>query len=166
MTSPRISLRSATIQDLDILNDLMFELHDHHHSAVPTDFKSADEVQQEKSIARYLDSPDCLVLVATASSITKSDNPKIVGFVTAQFCELTSPISKPSLVGNIDELFVTPSWRQHGIAEALLVEAQTRLEHLGATQLMVEVWDFNQSALNLYKKQGFFPHIHCLRKKI
>lgn len=163
MDSNSITLRSATEKDLYTLNDLMFELHDHHHKAVPNDFKSANEVQEEKSIARYLDSPECLVLVAT---ITSDNNPIIVGFVTAQFCELTSPISKPSLVGNVDELYVLPKWRQYGVAAALLTEAETRLQQLGATQIMVEVWDFNQSALNLYKKQGFFPHIHCLRKKI
>lgn len=103
MDSNSITLRSATEKDLYTLNDLMFELHDHHHKAVPNDFKSANEVQEEKSIARYLDSPECLVLVAT---ITSDNNQIIVGFVTAQFCELTSPISKPSLVGNVDELYV------------------------------------------------------------
>ncbi|MCW8344565.1 GNAT family N-acetyltransferase [Vibrio sp. ZSDZ65] len=165
MTDLTFTIRSAKTDDLDTLNDLMYELHQYHHHAVPEDFKSAEEVQQEKSVARYLDSPDCLVLVLTVDGSESSAN-SIVGFITAQFCELVSPISRPCLVGSIDELFVLPSHRQHGYAQALLAQAEHRLTELGASQIMVEVWDFNQSALNLYNKEGFFSHIHCLRKKI
>ncbi|MGF1747884.1 MULTISPECIES: N-acetyltransferase family protein [Vibrio] len=159
------TIRSAKADDLETLNELMYELHQYHHKAVPEDFKSAEEVQQEKSIARYLDSPECLVLVLTVDGSQSFDN-QIVGFVTAQFCELVSPISRACLVGNIDELFVLPSYRQHGYAQALLAEAEQRLSELGASQIMVEVWNFNRAALNLYNKEGFSPHIHCLRKKI
>ncbi|MCL9774944.1 GNAT family N-acetyltransferase [Vibrio methylphosphonaticus] len=165
MTDLAFTIRSAKADDLETLNDLMYELHQYHHQAVPEDFKSADEVQQEKSIARYLDSPECLVLVLTVDGAEPSANP-IVGFITAQFCELLSPISRPCLVGNIDELFVLPSYRQHGYGQALLAKAELRLRELGASQILVEVWDFNQAALDLYKKEGFFSHIHCLRKKI
>ncbi|AYV22901.1 GNAT family N-acetyltransferase [Vibrio mediterranei] len=164
MTDLAYRIRSANTQDLETLNDLMYELHEYHHQAVPEDFKPASEVQEEKSIARYLDSPDCLVLVLTIDGDKCA--PQIVGFVTAQFCELLSPISKPCLIGNIDELFIKPDYRHHGFAQKLLKESERRLIELGASQIMVEVWDFNHAALNLYNKEGFIPHIHCLRKKI
>ncbi|MGR5218838.1 N-acetyltransferase family protein [Vibrio parahaemolyticus] len=164
MIDLKFKIRSATSGDLETLNDLMYELHDHHQQAVPEDFKTAEEIQQEKSISRYLDSPDCIVLVAESKG--KGISEQILGFVTAQFCELISPISQSCLIGNIDELFVEPDCRNSGIASALLKEAQVRLKELGAVQLMVEVWDFNQPALGLYKNEGFVPHIHCLRKKI
>ncbi|MFA0085584.1 N-acetyltransferase family protein [Vibrio sp. 10N.261.51.F12] len=159
MTSSSYKIRAAKLADIEMLNELMHALHEHHHNAVPEDFKTADEVQEEKSIARYLDSPDCLVLVAELGD-------DIIGFVSAQFCELTSPISKPIFVGNVDELYTEPKYRNTGLGKALLCSVEQRLKELGVKQLMVEVWDFNQPALNLYKNVGFSSHIHCLRKKI
>jgi ribosomal protein S18 acetylase RimI-like enzyme len=153
------TVRSATDADLETLNLFMYDLHQFHHQHVPDDFKTPEEVQLEKSIALYLESPDCLVLVAEF-------NGKVIGFVTGQFCELLSPISKSVLIGNIDELFVLKSYQKCSVATVLLQEMEIRFAEYGVAQIMVEVWDFNHAARGLYKKLGFEPHIHCLRKKI
>ncbi|OZT82257.1 hypothetical protein CIK04_26810 [Vibrio sp. 03_296] len=60
----KVVLSAARPSDLEALNDLMFDLHDEHHLQCPEFFKSAEEIEQEKSIARYLDDPECLVFVA------------------------------------------------------------------------------------------------------
>ena len=70
-----LTLRAAQHKDLEQLNELMFELHHHHYLASPEHFKTAEEIEQEKSIARYLDDPECLVYVALKGEL-------IVGFVT------------------------------------------------------------------------------------
>lgn len=59
-----VTLRAAKHTDLEQLNELMFDLHQHHHIACPEHFKTAEEIELEKSIARYLDNPECLVYVA------------------------------------------------------------------------------------------------------
>ncbi len=153
------TVRSATDADLETLNQFMYCLHQFHHQHVPEDFKTPEEVQVEKSIALYLESPDCVVLVAES-------NGQVIGFVTGQFCELISPISKSVLMGNIDELFVVEQFQKCSVATVLLQEMEKRLAEYGVVQVMVEVWDFNHAARGLYKKLGFQSHIHCLRKKI
>ena len=68
----KVAIRAASMNDLEQLNDQMFELHDEHHRQCPEHFKSAQEIEQEKSIARYIDDPECIVLVACATILRTS----------------------------------------------------------------------------------------------
>ncbi|MGP8305094.1 GNAT family N-acetyltransferase [Vibrio sp. YIC-376] len=152
-------IKPACIDDLESLNDLMFNLHDEHHVQSPDLFKTAEEIEQEKSIARYIDHPECLVYVA-------KDEDEIIGFVSGHFCELLSVVSTPVMMGSVDELYVLPDYRKQGVAKTLLDKIESTFIQCGATQMFVEVWDFNLQALALYQRQGFGPHIHCLRKPL
>ncbi|GLT17995.1 N-acetyltransferase [Vibrio zhanjiangensis] len=154
-----ITIRVAQVHDLDQLDELMFRLHDEHHHQCPEHFKTAQEIEQEKSIARYINDPDCLVIVACKDKT-------LVGFITGYFCELTSSVSKPVPMGSVDELYVVPEMRKCGIATDLYRELEHRFDQYGVKQVFVEVWDFNQVALNLYKDLKFQHHIHWLRKPI
>lgn len=154
-----VSLQAAQIADLEILNQLMFDLHDEHHRACPEYFKTAEEVEQEKSIARYIENPDCLVLVA------KFDT-QIVGFITGYFSELVSSVSKPVPMGSIDELYVMPQYRQQGIARQLFSRLEQTFVEYGVAEVFVEVWDFNKEAQLFYQDVGFSHHIHWLRKSV
>ncbi|MCA2018423.1 GNAT family N-acetyltransferase [Vibrio tritonius] len=155
----QIDFKSAQAQHLEQLNDLMFALHDEHHHACPEHFKTAEEIEQEKSIARYLDDPTCLVYVALVNS-------HVVGFATGHFCELVSTVSKPVLMGSIDELYVVPEYRSKGVASKLCARLEKTMREYGVTQLFVEVWDFNTGAQDFYQDMGFTQHIHWLRKSI
>ncbi|BCN24238.1 GNAT family N-acetyltransferase [Vibrio alfacsensis] len=152
-------IKPASFEDLESLNDLMFELHDEHHHQSPEFFKTAEEIEQEKSIARYLDDPECLVFVAAI-------NETVIGFVSGHFCELISTVSKPVLMGSIDELYVVPEYRKQGVAKQLIDRMETMFLDYGVQQMFVEVWDFNQTAMSLYGKHGFGHHIHWLRKTL
>ncbi len=152
-------IKPACLDDLESLNDLMFDLHDEHHLQSPELFKTAEEIEQEKSIARYIDDPECLVYAAKC-------NEEIIGFVSGHFCELMSTVSKPVMMGNVDELYVLPEFRKQGVAKKLLDKIESTFIQYGAKQMFVEVWNFNQQALSLYAKQGFDHHIHCLRKPL
>ena len=154
-----VIIRVAHSHDLEQLNELMFKLHDEHHDQCPDHFKTAQEIEQDKSIARYINAPDCFVLVACI------DN-DIVGFITAHFCELTSSVSKPIQMGSVDELYVVPETRKFGIATQLYRDVEKRFDEYGVKQVFVEVWGFNQAALQLYQDFGFVHHIHWLRKPI
>ncbi len=152
-------IRRASADDLKVLNKLMYQLHDEHHQAVPEDFKPAKEILEEKHISDYLDAPDAIIFVAVIGK-------QVVGFITGHFCELISSVSKPVMMGSIDEFYVNPEFRGQGIGKRLLDRSFTELYDYGVTQIFVEVWDFNQKAMNLYQKLGFRHHIHWLRKSI
>lgn len=154
-----LTLRAAQSSDLEQLNEMMFDLHHYHHLASPEHFKTAEEIEQEKSIARYLDDPQCLVYVALKGQL-------IVGFVTGHFCELVSTVSKPVQMGSIDELFVLPDYRNQAIAEKLFSKLEKTFDDYGVKQVFVEVWDFNDNAKHFYQKMGFIPHIQWWRKSL
>ncbi|HGF7192426.1 TPA: GNAT family N-acetyltransferase [Vibrio cholerae] len=154
-----ISLSSASSADVEQLNQLMFELHDEHHQQCPEHFKTAEEIEQEKSIARYLDDPECLVYVAKQGE-------QIVGFITGHFCELVSTVSQAVMMGSVDELYVLPDFRGQGIARQLCHKLERVFKDYGVKQMFVEVWDFNQSAQDFYQCAGFVQHIHWLRKPL
>jgi len=154
-----ISIVPARADDLDVLNQLMYELHHEHHVSCPEFFKTAEEVEQEKSIARYLDTPECLVFVAKHNDI-------IVGFITGHFCELVSSVSKSLPMGSIDELYVRPAFRQQRVASLLYKRLEASFIDYGVEQVFVEVWDFNRNAHCFYEDTGFKPHISWLRKPI
>lgn len=154
-----LSIVAARADDLEMLNDLMYELHHEHHSACPEHFKTAEDIEQEKSIARYLDSPECLVYVA-------KQNDSIIGFITGHFCELISTVSKPVPMGSIDELYVLSEFRKQGVATLLYKKLETTLIDYGVEQVFVEVWAFNQNAHRFYEDSGFEPHIAWLRKSV
>tara|TARA_Y100001956_G_scaffold82663_1_gene104617 strand:- start:72 stop:551 length:480 start_codon:yes stop_codon:yes gene_type:complete len=153
------SIRAANQNDLEQLNELMYQLHDEHHQQNPEYFKTANEIEQEKSIARYLDNPDCLVFVACVEET-------IVGFITGHFCELISTVSKPVQMGSVDELYVLIPYRKEGVAKALCGKLEKRFEEYGVKEMFVEVWNFNQPANRLYQQLGFVSHINWLRKPI
>ncbi|MGC7891222.1 GNAT family N-acetyltransferase [Vibrio anguillarum] len=154
-----VIITPACDRDLPQLNQLMYDLHHEHHLACPEHFKTAEEIEQEKSIVRYLDDPECLVYVAKIDS-------QIVGFISGHFCELISSVSKAVPMGSIDELYVEPQYRQQHIAQQLFQKMEQTLKEYGITQVFVEVWDFNQGAQSFYQRSGFSSHIHWLRKSI
>ncbi|WP_165311429.1 GNAT family N-acetyltransferase [Vibrio ziniensis] len=154
-----ILIAPAREEDLEELNDLMYELHHEHHVACPEHFKTAEDIEQEKSIARYLDTPECLVYVA-------KDDDSIIGFITGHFCELVSTVSKPVQMGSIDELYVLPEYRKQGVATLLYKKLEKTFIDYGVQQVFVEVWAFNQNAQHFYEDTGFEPHISWLRKSV
>jgi len=155
----QLSLSAASSADLEQLNQLMFELHDEHHQQSPEHFKTAHEIEQEKSIARYLDDPQCLVYVAKHAG-------QLVGFISGHFCELISTVSQPVSMGSVDELYVVPAFRGQGIASQLCHKLEHVFKDYGVKQMFVEVWDFNRSAQDFYQSAGFVQHIHWLRKPL
>ncbi|MCK6265176.1 GNAT family N-acetyltransferase [Vibrio sp. ZSDE26] len=154
-----ITISAGQMSDIEELNAMMFELHDEHHLACPEFFKTAHDIEQEKSISRYLDDPECLVFVA------KVEN-NIVGFITGHFSELVSSVSKPVQMGSIDELYVRKAYRHQHIANQLCSTLHQRFKEYGVAQIFVEVWEFNSSAQKFYQQLGFDHHIHWLRKSI
>ncbi|MGO1296372.1 MAG: GNAT family N-acetyltransferase [Vibrio sp.] len=156
---PNVVVRPACSEDLPILNQLMFQLHDEHHRECPDYFKSAQEIEGQKSIAQYLDDPECLVFVATIEN-------QVIGFISGHFCELVSTVSKSVLMGSIDELYVESNVRHHGVAKQLMGRIEQMFQQYGIKEIFVEVWDFNVGARGFYHSSGFTQHIHWLRKSV
>ena len=58
-------------------------------------------------------------------------------------------------VGIVSHVATRVSWRKRGIARALIAESLRMFQSLGLREAMLEVNDFNASAISLYKYLGF-----------
>lgn len=54
-------------------------------------------------------------------------------------------------------LYVNPDHRRRGVGSALMRYAETYARHRGDRQIGLQVFQFNQPALNLYEKLGYRP---------
>jgi len=58
----------------------------------------------------------------------------------------------------LEDLFVRPAFRAHGIGLALLRELERRAREAGCGRLEWAVLDWNQSAIDFYQRFGAAPH--------
>lgn len=70
-------------------------------------------------------------------------------------------IQKPTYV---DDMFVHPSYRGQKIATTLFHKMERRAKKLGATRIDLMVWEFNESAQELYRSLGMTPQRYILEK--
>lgn len=70
-------------------------------------------------------------------------------------------IQKPTYV---DDMFVHPSYRGQKIATTLFHEMEQKAKELGSTRIDLMVWEFNESAQELYRSLGMTPQRYILEK--
>lgn len=80
--------------------------------------------------------------------------------------EPESPWRYASSVLTIDQMAVTESLRGRGAGTALLDAARARAVAVGATEMRLSVWAFNERARTLYERYGFAPYQDRLRLRV
>ncbi|CAH1534169.1 GNAT family N-acetyltransferase [Vibrio owensii] len=156
-TSAEYVIRTAHVEQLDEINELLCALHEEHHRKSPYIFKSGKAAVKEKDIAHYIVQPNHFVYVAIYSK-------QIVGFITGRVYKLQSVALQSNFLGNIDEIYILPKFRRLGIAQTLIHQLETSFIQHGATHAYLDVWSQNASALSFYAKQSFRSHIVSLKK--
>lgn len=61
------------------------------------------------------------------------------------------------MIGWLEELYVLPQWRGHGVGSSLLGEVVTRSRTLGWRGLELEIVAGHERAVALYRRHGFQP---------
>ena len=77
------------------------------------------------------------------------------GAVGYLLCTLVYSFEHGGLVAEIDELFVGPEHRRHGIGQALLARARAELAAQGCGWLQLQVADGNMQSQGFYSRLGF-----------
>jgi ribosomal-protein-alanine acetyltransferase len=101
------------------------------------------EAFTKQQIANLLTDYNSIGLVAKVSS-------QIVGFIIGRIYA-----EEKSLIGHILTLDVSPSHRQKGIAQRLLLEMEKIFKEKGVKECRLEVREGNIAAINLYQKLGY-----------
>ncbi len=154
-----VNIRVAREDDVSAIEQMLFELHHEHYLREPEQFKAAIDIEPDKSMLTYLSEPQSLIFVAEKEG-------ELIGFISGYFQILDSSIGKSVQMGSVDHYYVMPLHRQQQVGAMLMETLETRFKQYGVEQVFVEVWHSNQGARTSYKKMGFNPHIHYLRKAL
>jgi ribosomal protein S18 acetylase RimI-like enzyme len=105
-----------------------------------------------------LDDPNQEFLVAEIGGLT-------VGLIHLTMRERNIPFV-PKHIAVINEVVVAADQRGTGIGRQLMENAQELAASRGATEIWLDVWEFNKPALGFYESLGYEPVIRWMRKEI
>jgi ribosomal protein S18 acetylase RimI-like enzyme len=157
----QIRLRLATEKDVPGLVPLLLRLKRLNEEFDPLLKVRPDaEARAREVLAADLTHPRSVLLVAEG---TPAEGSKIVGLVRATVRE--RPFYSPENEGVIQDIYLMPLYRRHGVGEYLLKETIRHLKEKGAAIVTAEFPTQNEIAGRFYAKRGFRP-ITALHAKI
>lgn len=150
-------IRPATPDDVPQVCPMVQALADLHERWDLSRFPYLPEIGQR--YARWLreraSDPRSVFLVAEREADATAGS-RLVGFVVATI-EPTIPIYRVREVGFIHDLYVSPDYRNEGIARQLVMRLVERFRELGVVQVRLETAMPNDAARKLFESCGFRP---------
>ncbi|MGR5193173.1 N-acetyltransferase family protein [Vibrio rotiferianus] len=152
-----MKIRSATPDDLNalfILNTQISELHFRH---APQTFVPPS-AEDKTFLANALADDDRLVLIA-------EEDQQALGFITATITQnetISFLIKDPTC--RIGTIVVDENQKSKGVGRALMTAVEQWARESGATQVRLEVMEFNHNAQQFYDKLGFVPNSRLMMK--
>jgi ribosomal protein S18 acetylase RimI-like enzyme len=156
------AIRKATLDDFWALAALYAEAHALHATAEPGVFcmpAGANCVSRE-----YIES---LISGDEAAILVAGDGETLLGLAQVSLSRSAAlPILKARCFGMVSTLVVDAAHRGQGIAMALMRAAERWAAERGATEMELNVWEFNTKARTLYAKLGYTTALRRLRRPL
>ncbi|MEL7325927.1 MAG: GNAT family N-acetyltransferase [Pseudomonadota bacterium] len=152
-----MKIRSATPDDLDALFDLNKQINELHHLYAPQAFVAPSE-EDRTFLINMLADEERLFLVAEESQ-------QVLGFITATITQnetISFLIKDP--ICRIGTIVVDENQKSKGFGRALMAAVEQWARESGATQVRLEVMEFNHNAQQFYDKLGFVPNSRLMMK--
>lgn len=137
-----ILVRPSNADDAVSVHRLLGLIADLHREGRPDMFPNLKSKYSLEEVIQRLSENDNGVFVAVC-------NQQTVGYI---FCDILKEGIGETLY--IDDLCVDPDFRHQGIATALMDYACLYGREKNCRQLMLNVWEFNSSAVAFYEKYG------------
>jgi ribosomal protein S18 acetylase RimI-like enzyme len=149
MTEP-IKYRRATGDDILTICELGQTLNAVHHAAHPDFFAPATtEFARDKGHwLPGLQEEGRAAFLAEQGSVA-------VGFITVQVSRPNSPLLRSVTVGRIGSIGVVERLQRRGVGRMLMSLAEDWARKNGATDVRLNVWAFNERAVDLYRELGY-----------
>ena len=140
----QVCVRVARPEDAAALAHLVAGLRDHLEAAAPRDEEIAAQ------LPRLLGDPALEFACAWQEG-------EAVGFSQLR---LLASVWSPPLEAFLEDLFVAPEARRHGVGRSLLRHALAQARAHGAARLALTTNEANAAAQALYRAEGLRPHAH------
>ncbi len=157
----QIVLRTATLEDYDVLYLLYAQLDQVHAEAIPEFFRSVEAPARSREyFTEIIANKDAALFVAEHEGI----------LVGAIHCFIDGPPEIPFIVPRrfvlIADIVVDEHFRRRGVGQALLERVDQWAGEKGLAEVVLGVWEFNTSARSLYEKLGYHTTWRRMRKKV
>jgi ribosomal protein S18 acetylase RimI-like enzyme len=142
-------IRAATNDDYNAVCQLYAVGDAFHAERLPERFVRTDPARSNTFFAERLAGYPMALLVAEMAET-------LVGLVELRVVEIPDlpPIVKRSYL-SIESLVVAPAYRRAGVGSQLLQYAETYAQQRGIEAIELNVFAFNQSAVQLYEQNGY-----------
>lgn len=165
----QIAIRAATVRDLDELSEIIEEVDSLHREHLPHIFRKPHGLPRDRTYMRELLGDDlCGLFVAQATGLGQGKTEgQILGFVQAAIRDTPPiPILVRRRIAVVENLAVREGTRRVGIGRALMRHAQHWAEGLGATEVELNVYEFNQAAVSFYRSLGYTTSNRRMSKRL
>ena len=143
-------IREASAADCGALGELLGEADSLHRENLPGRFKRPEgPVRAREYLLSLMADPDVALFLAV-------EGERLIGVVHVLIRETRDiPILVSRRYGFVENLVVREGLRRKGIGSALMERAHEWAKSRGATEIELNVYEFNQSAIGLYRKLGY-----------
>ena len=142
-------VRFAKEKDIERVNELRKQVNDIHVEGRPDIFKPGFGTEIRDVAERFIQKENKDIIVAIRDD-------EICGMLCVEVVNKPeSPYSKARSYYNVVEVAVDEKYRQQGVGRELFEFIKTDAARRGLDKIELDVWEFNESAIEFYKAVGF-----------
>ena len=143
-------MRNAKFSDFNDVNNLMLELHNLHVKNRNDIFKATDSPMKEEYFKDLLNNKDVKLFV-----IENLENSEIVGYSNLKLMNTPNiDIVVKSKYIYIDDFCIKQAYKRKGIGKKLFNFILEYAKQQGVESVQLNVWSFNEDAIEFYKFMG------------
>jgi len=143
-------VRKATLDDYDELCALIAEVDELHRSNLPQRFREPEGPTREWEYFRSV------ITDESVGFFVAEDDGELVGFVHVVVRDSRDfAILVPRRYAFVDSIAVREELRGTGIGRVLMERAHEWATSMGATEMELNVFEFNEDAVAFYRKLGY-----------
>ena len=147
-----ILIRFAEKEELEKVNILRKQVNDLHVNGRPDIFREGFCTQMQDHIYTMYESENSDIIVAVSGD-------DILGFATVEYIlKPLSPYSLERKIYQICEFGVDKKHHRKGIATKLVDFMKQDAASKGYSRIELDVWEFNETAIEFYNAIGFKPY--------
>ena len=139
-------IKKAKMMDFEEIHSIFEEVHDLHQQNEPNTFKKTDPFTKEEFKSLLQDKQNFFLI---------AEEIKIIGFINAFILEKEGRHTKPKKTMPIEQLGVKKGEHNRGIGTKLIEEIKLIAKEHNCDNIILDVWSFNDNAINFYKRKGF-----------
>jgi GNAT superfamily N-acetyltransferase len=147
-----VIIRHSREEDIVLLVDLYREFHEFHVEGVPDRLQRPsvyDSDDLRKRLIEVMEGEDSAIFIA------ESDG-QVVGLAEVYIKDdQANPYVIPYRYGFLQSMVVSENYRKHGIGKRLLYTIEQWARERGASEVRLNIWEFERGPLIFYEKQGY-----------